>query len=115
MQDVGREMHHEVKQKGGCQKVDDSNRENHTLFTTTTKMTKSAGTVKKMKIRETVQRRKSMQQRMTNVAVRDQQPYPTETDKRRERRHAQAAREREGERRRKAGLPRNYLLIDEHT
>ena len=41
--------------------------------------------------------------------------YPTETKKRRERRHAQASREREGVRRSREGLPRNYLLVDEHS
>lgn len=50
-----------------------------------------------------------------DVADGDIDTYPTEAEKRRERRHAQAAREREGERHRRAGLPRNYLLIDEHT
>ena len=41
--------------------------------------------------------------------------YPTETEKRRERRHAQASREREGVRRSREGLPRNYLLVDEYS
>lgn len=41
--------------------------------------------------------------------------FETEAQKRRERRHAKAAREREGHRRRKEGLPRNYLLVDEYT
>lgn len=40
--------------------------------------------------------------------------YPTETEKRRERRHTQASREREGVRHSREGLPRNYLLVDEH-
>lgn len=39
--------------------------------------------------------------------------YQTETEKRKERRRAQAAREREGDRRSREGLPRNYMLIDE--
>jgi hypothetical protein len=38
--------------------------------------------------------------------------YKTESEKRRERRHAQVAREREGDRRRREGLPRNYMLVD---
>lgn len=38
--------------------------------------------------------------------------YKTETEKRKERRHAQVAREREGDRRHREGLPRNYMLID---
>ena len=41
--------------------------------------------------------------------------YPTETEKRRERRHAQASREREGVSRSREGLPRNYLLVDKHS
>lgn len=40
--------------------------------------------------------------------------YPGEAEKRKERRHAQASREREGERRRREGVPWNYLLIDRH-
>ena len=38
--------------------------------------------------------------------------YKTETEKRRERRHAHVAREKEGDGRRREGLPRNYMLID---
>jgi len=39
----------------------------------------------------------------------------TEAQKRKERRAVKWAREREGERRRREGLPRNYLLVDEYT
>ena len=39
----------------------------------------------------------------------------TEAEKRKERRHAKKAREREGDRRRQEGKPRNYLLVDEYT
>lgn len=45
----------------------------------------------------------------------DDDKYPTETEKRRERRHELSARRREGDRRRAQGLPRNYLLVDEYT
>ena len=41
--------------------------------------------------------------------------YKTESDKRRERRHAQAAREREGQRRQKERKRCNFLSVDEHT
>lgn len=37
----------------------------------------------------------------------------TEAEKRKERRIAKKAREREGDRRRKEGKPRNYLLVDQ--
>ena len=39
----------------------------------------------------------------------------TEAEKRKERRHAKKAKEREGDRRRREGKPRNYLLVDEYT
>lgn len=52
---------------------------------------------------------------VANVEDDHDELYPTEAEKRKERRHAQASREREGERRRREGLPRNYLLIDSHT
>ena len=39
----------------------------------------------------------------------------TEAQKRKERRRVKWAREREGDRRRREGLPRNYLLVDEYT
>ena len=39
----------------------------------------------------------------------------TEAEKRKERRHAKKAREREGDRRRREGKSRNYLLVDEYT
>ena len=41
--------------------------------------------------------------------------YESEAQKRKERRRAKVAREREGDRRRQEGLPRNYLLVDEYT
>lgn len=41
--------------------------------------------------------------------------FETEAQKRTERRHAKATREREGQRRRREGLRRNYLLVDEYT
>ena len=47
--------------------------------------------------------------------VADYMHCETEAEKRQERRRAKVAREREGERRRREGLPRNYLLVDEHT
>jgi hypothetical protein len=39
----------------------------------------------------------------------------TKAEKRKERRHAKKAKEREGDRRRREGKPRNYLLVDEYT
>ena len=41
--------------------------------------------------------------------------YEPESNKRRERRHAQGVREREGQRRQKEGKRRNFLSVDEHT
>jgi hypothetical protein len=39
----------------------------------------------------------------------------TKAENRKERRHAKKAREREGDRRRREGKPRNYLLVDQYT
>lgn len=39
----------------------------------------------------------------------------TKAQKRKERRRAKLAREREGDKHRKEGLPRNYLFVDEYT
>ena len=41
--------------------------------------------------------------------------YQTQAERKKERRQERAWLEKEGERRRKDGLPRNFLLVDEET
>ena len=115
MQDVGREMNLEVKQRMRLSERRGQQQTTPFSFYDDNEDDETSGESDEDQDQGDRAKEEEYAKENDDMALGDHLQYPTETEKRRERRHAQAAWEREGDRRRKAGLPRNYLLVDENN
>ena len=115
MQDVGREVHHEVKQRMRSSESRGQQQREPYSFYNNNEDDEVSGDSKEDEDEGDRAEEEEYATEKDDLAVGDELPYPSETDKRREQRHAEPARDREGEIQRETGFTRNYTLIDENT